>query len=179
MRWRWGVTIAGIAYACAAVNGCSLDECSPGTTRCSGHLAQVCKAEDGTSFYNWETTDCGAEGRTCRQGTRGPECVFADRPCTASMCTGGVAIRCGSSGFVTGDQTCEADATCRVGGGDVACIYVDATCPSSGDDSFCAADGVTLFAGCSRGWGAPTYRAVCDGATPKCLEQNTSAICGG
>lgn len=137
---------------------------------------QICKPEDGTSFTHWESTDCAPQGQTCRQGNVA-ECVFADRPCTASACTSGEAIHCGSSGFVTGTETCDADATCTLVSGRVACLYTDAPCPA-GVDEFCAADGVTVFEGCDLGFGVATRREVCAPPSTGCVAVQNRAWCG-
>ena len=176
MGRRWLLTIAAIAGACAAAGGCSLDDCSPGTSQCAGDTVQVGEPEDGTSFFHWRSTDCAPQGQTCRQGGVA-ECVFADRPCTASVCTAGEAVDCGSSGFVTGTETCDADATCEVASGRVACVYTGATCPA-GVDEFCAADGVTILGGCDEGFGAATRREVCSPPSTGCVAVQNRAWCG-
>ena len=177
MRLRRLLAAAGIAHACVAASGCSVNQCSPGATRCAGDAAQSCQAEDGTGFHAWLAIDCGAQGQTCRQGVVA-ECVYADRPCTASACTGGEAIVCGTSGFVIRDETCDADANCHLAGGHAACVYADPACPASGARAFCAADGVTLYDGCDLGFGAATRRVVCSAPTPDCIAVGAAAHCG-
>jgi hypothetical protein len=147
--------------------------------RCEGDLAQTCTPEDGTEFYDWRTdADCASQGQVCREGSTHAECVYADRPCSASTCTAGEAINCGASRFVTGTEICEADATCEVGSQGAACVYTQATC-SSDIDEFCAADGVTLYGGCEAGFGAATRRFVCYGSSPACVQLTEGrAICG-
>jgi hypothetical protein len=169
---------ACVCWTSAATAGCSLDDCSLGAFRCLGDSAQTCKLSDGSEFYNWQTYDCSAQGQTCRRGTAAAECVYANRPCTASSCVDGEAIHCGTSKFVTGTEVCEADATCDTAGVQVACVYADAPCPASGANAFCAADGVTLYR-CDvyPGFAAATYRTVCSDPTPRCLEIQNTAHC--
>jgi hypothetical protein len=172
------VCLAGLPLVAAAQGGCSLDECAPLQHRCAGTLAQDCQNAGESQFYAWETLeDCASQGQVCRDGATRAECVFGDRPCSVGSCAAGVATRCGSSGFVTSTQICDSDATCEVNETGAACVYTQATCDSK-TEAFCGADGVTVYRGCDAGFGAATYRAVCDGSTPHCVPLgNDNATC--
>jgi hypothetical protein len=145
-----------------AEGGCSLDSCSPGSHRCSGNLAQDCEQDGESQFYAWTTvTDCASQGQVCFGGATSAECAYPDRPCSVGSCAAGVATRCGRFGFVTATETCDSDATCEVNDSGAACVYTQATC-SPTTKAFCGDDGRTMYLGCEAGFGAATFRGVCD-----------------
>jgi hypothetical protein len=179
------VALIGIVASAAlaiATPACTSHDCRADETRCVGDTVYTCVLGDHGGWTSWqEGSECGVRtpGTVCRMGTRA-ECIYPDRPCAESVCVNGEAVHCGSSGFVTGQEVCEADATCAIiaggptNGPRAACVYTAAVCPVGGHDAFCDATGTTIYEGCTEGFGAPTRRATCD---PRCVERVNTAVC--
>jgi hypothetical protein len=149
----WSGLAALAAFVAAAAPACW--ESSAGchaSTSCAGNTLHVC-IENADTGGQEETTDCTASGQVCRQSGGVARCVFADRPCTQNTCLDDRTLtECSPLGLVAADLDCTAyqpGRTCLEGSSGSICGYAAVSCPASGANKFCDAEGVTLYSGCA------------------------------
>lgn len=167
--WVWGAVVpcgGGETCSCAVCRTVCVDECAPGSRRCSDDGYQVCGDFDGDTCQDWGPIIPCSGNETCSDGACGTECVHE--------CTAG-ATRCSCTGHTV--QSCgdfDPD-PCLEWGPEIPCnlgeTCSNGICSSSCQDE-CSGVGATQ---CTPSGGA--YQECDDHNTDGCLEWGPEINC--